>query len=135
MLRGECDNNYRVFDFFLCPPQELLDCHPESQMMVTMKVMTAMMTMTMMMIMVTMTMMENAHIRKGSSLITFTLATPATVTGTPWMMVDEDDDVDDDGDDHDGDINDDVDDDADDVDNDGDDDDDDPCIPAVTGSP
>ena len=94
-----------------------------------------MMTMTMMMIMVTMTMMENAHIRKGSSLITFTLATPATVTGTPWMMVDVDDDVDDDGDDHDGDVNDDVDDDADDVDNDGDDDDDDPCIPAVTGSP
>ena len=79
-----------------------------------------------------MMMMENAHIRKGSSLITFTLATPATVTGTPWMMVDEDDDVDDDGDDHDGDVNDDVDDDADDEDNDGDDD---PCIPAVTGSP
>ena len=55
------------------------------------------------MMMMTMTMKEDAHIRKGSSLITFTLATPATVTGTPWMMMmtlgeDYDDDIDDDDD-------------------------------------
>ena len=59
-------------------------------------------TMTFMMMMMSMTMKEDAHIRKGSSLITFTLATPATVTGTPWMMmmimthgIDYDDDIDD----------------------------------------
>ena len=48
-------------------------------MMMTMMIMTMMMT-TMMVITL---MMEAAHLRKGSSLITFTLATPATVTGTP----------------------------------------------------
>ena len=29
---------------------------------------------------------KDAHLKKGSSLITFTLATPATDTGTPWEL-------------------------------------------------
>ena len=57
ILRRENDNSYRVFDFFLAPSQELLYCHPELQMMMTMhciamKVMVAMMIMTMTMMMV-----------------------------------------------------------------------------------
>ena len=62
----------------------------------------AILVMTMKLMVAMMTMKEDAHIRKGSSLITFTLATPATVTGTPWMMmmimthgIDYDDDIDD----------------------------------------
>ena len=57
-LTRECNNDsYRVFDFFLAPSQELLDCHPELQMMMTMhciamKVVVAMMIMTMTMMMV-----------------------------------------------------------------------------------